>query len=148
MRRQFVILTGIVIVAFLIWTYDRELSTKQNKIGILMVNRMDVQKVCNVADVFNYVYRIIVIEDNIKWDIDTCIHSAADQLTDCDTIMIVDKTTNVEKCFQQLRNHEDPGNLLNKDTLLPRNKLRTNLDWRTVSRFGKVPDEVQWVTCL
>lgn len=141
-----VIAALIVAVGYLVWTHEREFHVKKNKIGILMMNRSDVQSVCDIADSYKYVYRVIVIEDDSEFDRETCIYSSADKLTDCDVIMIVDRGTDVDQSFYLLKNHKDPGNLL--DERAPRPPLRENLDWRSLSQIGKVHDVVQWVTCL
>lgn len=141
-----VIAALIVIMGYLVWTHEREFQVKKNKIGILLVNRNDVQFVCAIADSYKYVYRVVVIEDDSKVDQETCIHSSADKLTDCDVTMIIDRETDVERSFYLLKNHKDPGNLLDKQA--PRPPLRDNLDWRSLSQTGTVHDVVQWVTYI
>ena len=136
----------IVVIGYLVWTHEREFIVKKNKIGILMVNRDDIAYVCKVADSFKYVYRVIVIEDSSEFDQETCIHSSADRLIDCDTIMVFRPETDVFRSLQMLRNHQDPGNILDIQT--PRPPLRENLDWRSLNQMGEVLDVVQWVTCL
>ena len=146
MNRGVVISALIVVLGYLVWTHEKEFHVKKNKIGILMVNRRDVQWVCKIADSFKYVYRVIVIEDNSELDQETCIHSSADKLDDCDTIMVMRPETDVTRSLQMLRNHQDPGNLLDRQA--PRPPLRENLDWRSLNQMGEVLDVVQWVTCL
>ena len=146
MNRGVVITALIVVLGYLVWTHEREFHVKKNKIGILMVNRDDVETVCRIADSFEFVYRIVVIEDNSELDQETCIQSSAEKLSDCDTIMVVRPETDVARSLHLLKNHRDPGNLLDRQA--PRPLLRENLDWRSLSQTGKVHDVVQWVTCL